>query len=267
MKKIKVGIIGCGAIGAALAQILQKKFSAQIVVSFLCDRQAPKALDLKKRLRSKPRPVSMTALIRSSDLIIEAASIEVARQAAKLAFQSGKNILVMSVGGLLDVKFSVGNSKGRVWVPSGAIAGVDALLAAREAGIQSVKILTRKPPKGLHEAPYFKKKKFPALRGQKEICVFKGSAREAVRSFPQNINVAALLSLAGLGPDKTQVQIWTSKRYRLNQHEITVQAKSGRFCTAVQNLPSPENPKTSALAIYAAAATIRKMLSAIRIGT
>ena len=267
MKKLKVGIIGCGAIGAALAKLIQKKFNSQMTVFFLCDRRAEKVLSLKTRLRSRPRAVSMTSLIKSSDLIIEAASTEVARKAAKLAFRSGKNILVMSVGGLLDVKFPAGKSKGRVWVPSGAVAGVDALLAAREAGIQSVKIVTRKPPKGLQEAPYFKKRKFPVLRGQKEIRVFKGNAREAVRSFPQNINVAALLSLAGLGPDKTQVEIWTSKRYRLNQHEITIQAKSGTIDTRVQNLPSPENPKTSALAIYAAAATIRKMLNTIRIGT
>ena len=265
MAKVKVGIIGCGAIGSALAKMIEHRFNREAELSYLCDHHPPKAASLQKKLKVKTRVLGSFKLIQKSDLIIEAASAYVSGAIAYEALAQGKDILVLSVGGLLGGKLR--SKKGRLWIPSGAIAGVDALLAAKEAGLQSVRLVTRKPPAGLSEAPYFKKKKFPILKGAKEYCVFKGNALQAVRNFPQNINVAALLSMAGLGPKKTQVEIWTSKAYRLNQHEVTIVSAAGEVRTVSRNVPFPENPKTSALAAYSAAALLRKIFSSIRAGT
>ncbi len=296
MAKVKVGIIGCGAIGASLAKIIEKRFKNEAQLSWLCDHHLPKAAVLQKKLKSKPAIADSPELIRKSDLIIEAASSHISGQIAREALKAGKDVLILSVGGLLGfnrgqaenhclspvdqdifqssfspkgekVRMRGRGENGRLWLPSGAIAGVDALLAAKEAGLKSVKLVTRKPPAGLSEAPYFKKKKFPMLQGAKEYCVFKGNAAEAVKNFPQNINVAALLSLAGLGPKKTQVEIWTSRKYRANQHEVTIISNAGEIRTVSKNVPFPENPKTSALAAYSAAALLRKIFSSMRIGT
>lgn len=269
MKKIKIGVVGCGAIGSALAKIIDRKFSQNAHLAYLCDRHPEKAQILARRLvRNKPLVATMEALIMQTDLIIEAASTVVATQVTKLAWKYDKNVLIMSVGGLLGLALPESKTtKFRIWIPSGAISGVDGLLAAREAGLKSVKIITRKPPEGLQKAPYFKKVRFPKLAGKKEYRLFRGSTLQAIKAFPQNINVAAVLSLAGLGPKKTQVEIWTSRAYSKNQHEILIEGNAGAIHSVIQNVPSKENPKTSALAIHAAVATLRKMFAAVRVGT
>ncbi|HLD49669.1 MAG TPA: aspartate dehydrogenase domain-containing protein [bacterium] len=306
MFKIKVGIIGCGVIGSSLAKIIENRFKNKAQLAWLCDHHFPKAAVLQKALKSKPVITDSRNLIRKADLIVEAASARVSGSIAREAVARGKDVLILSVGGLLSLchpeafsakqppcgvaegspRFFAQHSsplgslrmtdsgglrmtrnKGRLWIPSGAIAGVDALLASREAGLKSVKLVTRKPPAGLSEAPYFKNKNFPKLAGSREYCVFKGNAADAVRNFPQNINVAALLSLAGLGPKKTLVEIWTSNAYQGNQHEVTIVSNAGEIRTVSKNVPFPENLKTSALAAYSAAALLRKIFSGFRVGT
>ena len=269
MKKIKVGIIGCGAIGSYLAKVIDREFSSQASLDFICDQIPEKAVRIWDALGRRVLVATLPILIERSEFVIEAASAGISAEVARESLKRNKDVLIMSVGGLLPLFHPEEwiTTRGRLWIPSGAIAGVDALLAAKEAGLKSVKLVTRKPPAGFLEAPYFKKKKFPALKGRKEYCLFKGNAAEAVRSFPQNINVAALLSLAGLGPKKTQVEIWTSRKYRANQHEVTIVSACGEIRTMTQNVPFPENPKTSALAAYSAAALLRKIFSSIRMGT
>lgn len=275
MKKSKVGIIGCGTIGSALAKRLSRDFKERAALVFLCDHRPEKAVRLQKELRRRPsrqavQIVSMKRLIQNSDLIIEAASASVSGRVAKESLRRNKNVLIMSVGGLLGAMTSFSllkRSQGKLWIPSGALAGVDALLAANEGRIKSVKLVTQKPAAALREAPYFRIRKFPALRGLKPHRIFSGSAREAVKSFPQNINVAAVLSLAGIGPAKTRVEIWTSRAMRCNQHKVTIEGDFGKIETLTQNIPSPENPKTSYLAVLSAAATLKKIFSSFQIGT
>lgn len=268
MKPIQIGIVGCGAIGSTLAGLIRKTYQQEARIAYVCDRHIEKAQTLARKIGNNCKPANLEALVICSDLIIESASPVVATQVTKLAWKYHKNVMIMSVGGLLELDIPAAKTtKFRVWVPSGAICGIDGLLAAKEAGVSSVKIITRKPPEGLREAPYFQKVKFPKIVGKKEYLVFKGNAQRAVKYFPQNINVAAVLSVAGIGPLKTKVEIWTSKAYQGNQHEVEVRGKSGTFKTITQNVPSKLNPKTSALAIYAALATLRKMFSAVRIGT
>ncbi len=270
MTKLKIGLVGCGTIGSSLAKTLESEFSPWAEIICLCDHTRSKALGLQQVLKSRADVVSLKELLERSNFIIEAASSKISGKIAERALLLGKQVLIMSVGGLIGSKvfqkrFQIRG--GRLWIPSGAIAGVDGLLAARRGQIRKVKLVTRKSPESLGTAPYFKKNAFPILKGDQELCVFRGNVIEAVKGFPQNINVAAVLSLAGLGPKKTEVEIWTSRKYRVNQHEITMEGDFGSIHTVTCNVPAHENPKTSWLAILSAEALLRKIFSLIRIGT
>ena len=270
MARKKIGIIGCGTIGSSLAKAVSRGLSGQATLAFISEHRPEKAEKLKRKLHSGVQIVSMAELVRRSDIIVEAASAAAAAEVLKLNLKSGQDVLIMSVGGLLKVKNPLAvlkNKKARFWIPSGALCGIDGLLGSAQAGLKSVKIVTRKPPQGLNQAPHFQKHKFPELRGNEEKRVFVGSALEAVKSFPQNINVAAVLSLAGLGARKTRVEIWTSNAYRSNRHEVFIRSGAGEIHTLTNNVPSRENPKTSAMAIYSAIAILEKIFSTVRIGT
>ncbi|MDA9101116.1 DUF108 domain-containing protein [Omnitrophica bacterium] len=270
MEKITVGIIGCGTLGSELAKFLFKKFSKQMSLRFVCDRDPQKILRIKKSFDFKIQSVSFDALIRKSDLIIETASADAAARVAQRALLLNKKALILSVGGLLKIPnlFSkIRASKGRLWIPSGAIAGVDGLAAAKEGRISRVRLVTRKPPRGLNQAPYFKRHAFPKISGKKASRIFKGTARQAVRDFPQNINVAAVLSLAGIGAAKTEVEIWTSHQYHSNCHEVLIEGNFGTIRAVTDNKPSPQNPKTSYLAALSAMAVLREIFSSIEVGT
>jgi len=270
MKKLKIGIIGCGTIGSALARILLRDFKNEAVLNCLCDANPAKAESLARKIKAGAEICSIGTLIKKSDLIIESAHASVSAGIARKAMAANKQVLVLSVGGLIDPRgrlISLPTRKGKLWIPSGAVAAIDGVLAAREGGIHRATLVTRKPPAGLKNAPYFINKTFPPLAGLREYRVFRGSAQQAVKAFPQNVNVAAVLSLAGIGARRTRVEIWTSSRYRLNEHEMILEGKFGKFRCFIQNLPSLDNPKTSALAIFSSAALLRKIFSPIHIGT
>jgi aspartate dehydrogenase len=189
---------------------------------------------------------------------------------ARRALKKNKQVLILSVGGLLarDGLSSIANqTKGRLWIPSGALAGVDALLAANQGKIKKVTLTTRKPVRGFEGVPFLQQKgiRLKEIRGERLI--FEGSAAQAVRAFPKNINVAATLALAGVGAKRTRVRIFTSPDYRQNRHEVEIVGDFGRIRTEVENLPAPENPRTSALAVLSARATLKKILSRVYIGT
>ena len=268
--RIKVGIIGGGTIGTALALAVVKDLKAFAQLKFLCEKHKEKAATLQKKFQFYARLVPLTELVRRSDLIIEAASPKVAAQVVKLACEWNKKVLIMSVGGLLhpQVVELLKKNRSRIFCPSGAISGVDGVLAAANGKIRKVRLITRKPPEALMGAAYFLKKKFPVLKTlAEEKLVFRGTAIEAIEHFPQNINVAAVLSLAGVGPERTQVEIWTSRSYKGNRHEILVEGDFGTFTTITQNKPAPGNPKTSYLAILSAIATLKKAFASVRVGT
>ncbi len=269
-KRIKVGIIGGGTIGTALAHAVVKDLKAFAQLKFLCEKHKEKAATLQKKFQFYARLVPLTELVRRSDLIIEAAAPRVAAQVVKLACKWNKKVLIMSVGGLLrpQVVELLKKNRSRIFCPSGAITGVDGVLAAANGKIRRVRLITRKPPEALMGAAFFLKKEFPVLKTfSEEKCIFRGAAIEAIEHFPQNINVAAVLSLAGIGPERTEVEIWTSRSYKGNRHEILVEGDFGTFTTITQNKPAPGNPKTSYLAILAAIATLKKAFASVRVVT
>lgn len=270
MTKTRVGIIGCGAIGSSLARLISENFKDAAEVLYVCDHHKEKAKAVKSFLSRKAQVLSMPEVIRKSDFIVEAASTTFAEEILKSALKHGKQVMLMSVGGLLGIKNwkeITSQSHGRVWIPSGALAGVDALLGYKQGRIQSVTLKTFKPWKALVSAPYFQKRQFPKMSSNRPVCIFKGNAGQAVQGFPQNVNVAAILSLAGLGAEKTRVEIWTSKTQKVNSHEVEIKGDAGRVYAKVDNVPSVQNPKTSQLAVYSAAALLEKIFATIRLGT
>jgi aspartate dehydrogenase len=271
MKKVKVGIIGCGTIGGELAKRVASNAFPFLSLAYISDISLESALKRKKELKLTARVLLTSELIQKADLIIEAASGRDAFSIAAQALAEDKDILVMSVGGLLvdfpKIEALEKRSKGTLYIPSGAICGIDGILAASERALKKVTLTTSKPIKGLIGAPYFAKKGIDIAKIKKETIVFDGTAREAIRYFPQNINVAAVLSLAGLGVKKTRVRILTSPTLRTNSHEISAEGAFGRLVARTENVPSPTNPKTSYMAILAAEAVLRKYSAGIKIGS
>lgn len=268
---VKIGIIGCGAIGSSIAKAIQNKFQRFAKLAYISDNSWEQIARFEKNIRDPHvSVVSVDELIRKSDFIIETASQEAVKTIIPKVLARHKNILALSVGGILQIsnlRSLLDKSRGQIFIPSGGIAGVDALLASRQSDVREVRITTRKPIRGLRGAPYFAREKGMLEKIKKPTLVFEGTAKEAIRCFPQNINVAATLSLAGLGPRKTKVRIYTSPTYRYNSHEIEIHGAFGRIITKVTNLPSEENPKTSMLAIGSTIATLEKIFSRLKVGT
>jgi aspartate dehydrogenase len=176
----------------------------------------------------------------------------------------------MSVGGILGKEnlFRLARQKNcHLYLPSGALAGLDGVKSAAAGSIDSVTLTTRKPPAGLRGAPYLVREDIDLDSLTEEKVVFEGTAEEAVQGFPRNINVAAALSLAGIGAAKTRVRIVADPKISRNVHEVEVKGEFGRLVSRTENLPSPSNPKTSFLAILSAMATLKAIVSPVRIGT
>lgn len=266
---MKVGIVGCGAIGSELARAIDREIrEAQLVA--LTDINEKKAKELADSLKRKPEVSSIDELIKKSDLIIEAASKDVVPSLARKVIDRGKDIMIMSVGGLLgneDIFNLARKRNSKIYLPSGALAGLDGVKSASIGRIDSVTLTTRKPPEGLKGAPYIKRNKIDLDAITKEKVIFEGSATEAVEGFPQNINVSATLSLAGIGKEKTRVKIIADPNLKKNIHEIEVKGEFGRLVSRTENLPFPKNPKTSYLACLSAIATLKGIVSSIKVGT
>jgi len=267
---LKIGIVGCGAIGSYLAATVVRRYPNRIMLSGVCELDPEKVTRLQRSLKKKIRQYPLAKLVDKSDLIIEAAGAGVVPEVVNTASVRGKDVMVMSAGGLLlhpDLLTRAQSRGIRVYVPSGAIAGLDALKAAKAGKIYRVTLTTTKPLKGLAGAPFILKHNIDLNAIKKERVIFNGSALEAVAVFPQNINVAAILSLAGIGPKKTRVCIVASRLVKRNIHTIEIEGDFGTIRSCAENVPSKANPKTSALAMLSAVAMLEGMIDGKRIGT
>jgi aspartate dehydrogenase len=275
-----VGLIGCGTIGSELALVIDSGKIKKAALVSLYDDVEKVVVELKSKLQNKnietfsnfSHFISSPAFA-NADIIIEAASQDAVKKFAKTMIQSGKDLIVMSVGALaesdlLEELLDLASKKEvHIYVPSGAVAGIDAIRSVKHL-LNSVTITTTKNPKALAGAPFFEKTRIkPETITQKKL-IYEGTAKDAVKKFPANVNVAAVISLAGVGMDATKVKIIADPAASLNQHEITATGKFGEINIVVRNTPSPSNPKTSYLAVLSAIECIRSICEDdMRIGT
>jgi len=270
MKK-KIGIIGCGAIGKSLAKFIDGKLTKDTTLYAICDTNSSNAHTLLRLLKnSKPKITRIDDLIKSCDLIVESASAKISYEIAKKSLSKGKDVLVMSVGGIIQKSKELFKLAQRnqafIFLPSGAICGLDGIKALSIVGIKKATLITRKPPYAIDDTGYLTKRGINLKKLKKETMIFKGKASDAVKYFPKNINVSALLSIASIGPVRTEVQIVTSPKYKRNIHEVIVESKAGKIRTISENVAFVENPKTSYMAALSAMSVLKGMFSFAKLG-
>jgi aspartate dehydrogenase len=255
--ELKLAIVGAGAIGRAVAKACAAGECGCIVVA-VTDPSAGAMEALRGDFAPHAAMLPLAEACALADVVLEAAAkaavpavLEAAR-ASHAAYGQPGHIVVMSVGGLLDCEPDAAGPV--VHVPSGALGGLDALQALDVAGLDEVRLTTRKPPRGL------------GLDVAVETVVFEGSAREAIALFPANVNVAVALSFAGLGPDRTQVRVIADPVLDRNTHTVYARGPAGEIEFTSRNVPFPENPKTSWLAALSAIATLRRLGAQLRVG-
>jgi len=274
--KIGAGLIGCGAIGTVIAEAIDSGRAGEIDLVVVYDIIMERAQNLASKLNCKPLVAkNINEILERDDvqIVIEAASQEAVKQYAVKVLSSNKDLMVMSTGALLDetlmakITEAAKNSGRRVYVPSGAIVGLDNVKSAAIGQIEDVTLITRKPPISFKGAPYIEKSKVDLSALKEPLTLYEGSAREAVKLFPQNVNVAATLSLAGVGPDKTRVKIIVDPGIKNIIHEVHLRGEFGEILTRTVNKPFPSNPRTSYIAALSAIATLKKISENIIIGT
>ena len=270
MKKIRIGIVGCGAMGSEIAGATLGLFKEKLKLTALYDTDQKKMEHLSESLGEKIAVRSLDALFDKADLVIESAGKNVSREMLKKAIETKKDVMIMSIGGLIEAgdMLREAEKKGiKVYLPSGAICGLDGLKAAKFSKIEKVTLRTQKPPKGLKGAPYLRENNIDLDSIKDEKIIFRGSAIDAVKGFPKNVNVSSVLSLAGIGSENTRVEIITSPSYTKNSHEVTIEGDFGKITTRTENVPSLKNPKTSKLAMLSAIATLKGITESVKIGT
>jgi len=254
---MKLGIIGCGAIGTDVGKAADKMKEIEKIFLFDIKINASRKLcnSLKK---AEIKPVE--EFLSDVDIVFEAASQKAVEEYAELIISSGKDLVIMSVGSLLDSKFKnkiekiALEKKSKIHLPSGAVCGIDGILSASVDSIDEVTLVTTKPPASLGKEINIR------------TVLYDGNAREAVKNFPMNLNVAASLSLAGIGFDKTRVRIVTDPVATRINHKILAHGKFGRLRAEVENMPNPNNPKSSYMASLSAIATLKRIISPFQIG-
>ena len=220
-------------------------------------------------LRRPPAVLPIDALCDVADLVIECAPAELLRSIVAPFVTSGKMAIVLSAGALLDNEDLVDLAKqngGQIVVPTGALIGLDAVTAAAVGTIHSVRMVTRKPVTGLAGAPYIVENNIDIEKITEPLKIFDGTAREAAKGFPANLNVAVALSLAGIGPDRTRLEIWADPGLTRNVHRVDVESDTARFSMSIENVPS-ENPKTGLITALSVIACLHKWRASLRVGT
>lgn len=271
---MRVSVIGVGSIGRYLIESLHAGVAGPVRVASIADVPATRAsLDELAALtgcRATTDPLDLLA--DKPDLVVEAAAQAAARQYAVPLLEGGVDVMLMSVGALADPDFlarvaATAERHGRrVHVPAGAIGGLDALRAASLDRLDEVTLVTSKAPRALAGAPFFDRTPIDLAAIKERTVIFEGPAAEAVKLFPANVNVAAALSLAGIGPDRTRMQVVADPSLDRNVHEVVARGAFGEMRLRLANVPSPANPKTSFLACLSALATLRRLTAPIQIG-
>lgn len=269
---MRIGIIGGGII-ARLVLEHRAELGEVEVAGILGRNEASRGRPLAEAF-GVPFVTELDALIAlAPDAVVEAASHDAVRQYAPPLLAAGIPVIVLSGGALADdvlrdrLERLADARRTLLYVPSGGIGGLDALKAACAAGVDEVEIAVTKPPAAWKGIGYVERLGIDLGRLAGATTLFDGAAREGVPLFPANVNIAAVLALAGIGFDRTRLKVVADPALKFNTHSITVRGKTGTISVKFESVPSPDNPKTALLACYSALAAIKAFGASVRYGT
>jgi aspartate dehydrogenase len=267
-RRVRVGLIGCGAIGSVIAKALDEGLVPNATLKAALDKDLQAAKTLNTQLKKKIKVVkTINQLLRAGvDLVVEAASQQAVKEYAEKILKNRKDLLILSVGALLDTALlqkllkicrRCGN---RIYVISGALGGIDAIKAASIVGFTDLTLTTRKHPDALASSPFFAEKGLDPKSITQPTLLYEGCASEAVRLFPANVNVAATLALAAQ-PKEPLIRVVADPTLDVNVHELVARGEFGEITVVMRNKPSPKNPKTSYIAALSAISALRSICS------
>ena len=264
----RVAIAGLGAIGTSVAKAIDAGIDG-VVLSAVSAQSIDKHRDWLSQLKSVPAILPIEQLADIADIVIECAPSRLVRSIVAPVVSRGKTAIVLSAGALLENDDLIALARkhgGQIVVPTGALIGLDAVTAAAVGTIHSARMVSRKPPRGFAGAPHVAENNIDLEAITAPQKIFEGNARAAARGFPANINVSVALSLAGIGADRTMVEIWADPTVTRNVHRIEVDSDSARFSMTIENIPS-DNPKTGRITALSVIAYLRKLHAPLRVGT
>ncbi|MCY4348329.1 MAG: aspartate dehydrogenase [Thiotrichales bacterium] len=269
-RTVHVAVGGLGTVGFEVARRIDGGAIDDLTLSAVSARDHARARARMRGFRSPVDVVAVERLADRADIVVESAPAAVFREIAEPVVRAGKVLVAISAGALLDHADLVETARAagaQIVVPSGAVMGLDAVRGAAESGIASVTMITRKPPGGLAGAPHLVEHGIDVGGLETPLKVFEGSARDGARGFPANVNVAAALGLAGVGPERTRLEIWADPGVTRNTHEIRLEADTVRFQLRIENVPSEENPRTGRSVAPSVVAALRRFVAPLVVGT
>lgn len=266
---LRAGIIGFGTLGESISELIESGQAGDVVLQAILVRNPLGPLD--------QTPIQCTVTTNGDvffnqdlDIIIEAAGHHALQLYGKKALSSGCDLVILSVGALADREFyetlhaAASKYKKQMIIPSAAIAGLDRIAAGVLGEIDEITLITRKPPKSWYGTIAEEKVNLETIT--EPYCIFEGNARNAASLFPQNVNVSAALSLAGIGFEETKVQVYVDPTIQMNTHTIVAKGYFGQMETTIQNNPFKENPKSSPIVAMSVAKVLQNQTSSVVIG-
>ena len=269
-ERLSLAIAGLGAIGLAVARRVDAGAVPGLTLVAAAVRDAARAATALSSLRAPPPLVDLAALADNADVVLECIPSRHFLAVAEPAIARGRIFMPLSVGALLDHMALIARARetgARIIVPTGALLGLDAVRAAAEGDIATVTLTTRKPPASLADAPLVLQRGIDLKGLRQPLLLFAGSAREAIPGFPANLNVAVALSLAGIGPDRTRVEVWADPAVRRNTHTVRVVSDAADFTMTIENVPSAENPRTGRITSQSALCALRRLTAPLVVGS
>lgn len=267
---LKVAVAGLGAIGMRTARAVDAGDVAGMTLVAVSANDTDAAKARVAGFANPPEVMRLAALADHADIIVECAPAAVFSEVAGAAIAKGRTLLPLSVGALLrhpELEDQASKTGAKIIVPTGAIIGLDTVRAMAVGKIYDVTLETRKPPNGLAGAPHLTQNGIDISNLTKPLRVFKGTARQAAFGFPANVNVAAALGLAGVGADRTQVEVWADPTIDRNFQSVTITSDSGEATMTMRNIPSPENPRTGRIVANSVIATLQRITAPLIAGS
>jgi aspartate dehydrogenase len=266
---LKVGIAGFGTIGRVVARHLQAQ-TLPLALEAVTAGDRSRAEGAMTKLDSPVPIVTIAEMARRCDVIVDCAPTAGFHEIAEQALRAGKTLVTVNGAALMQWPEAIDLARahgGRIILATGALLGLDAVRAAAIGTIHSVTMMTRKPPKSLVKAEYVLRNKIDLTNLPEPLKIFEGSAKEGAIAFPANVNVAAALGMAGVGAERTRLEIWADPALERNTHRIVVDSDSARFELFIENIPTDENPGTGRITALSIVATLQGLVSPLHIGT